>query len=456
MLKTQTSVDTPPSRRTRFRVGLALVLAGLTVAGCGGRQAPTTDPTEISTATSEVPASEGSPPAESSTEGASAEGSSTEGASAGEGPAGAESSEEGETASEPAEPESSSTGVGSPETEPPSAGDSSAEAVIVEDEVAAEGKKAEKEGPSLRELCREDQVEGEQPFLETSRRWLKVNLCGANLWLDGLFGGEPDVENARAISGRLIIRPTYSEWEGFDPDVKLRVEYDLPTLERRLEIFLGRDDEEDFVQDRRPGLIVDSTVFGLETEDRWLAGLGYRPPGKYLQRFDFSVGGKLRSAPEVFVKGRYRRNFFLGRHSVLRIRGTSFWENRDGFGGTASFDLDSVVMGSNLLRLSNSGTLSEESSGLEWRSAALFYQRLEGKIPSALAYEAFVRGATDHEVELREFGVRTIYRRAMFREWFYGELIAGYSWPREFIEEKREGSGLFGVGIELHFGQDPY
>jgi len=228
----------------------------------------------------------------------------------------------------------------------------------------------------------------------------------------------------------------------------------LPNLENRLSIFLGRDDEEEIVQDRREDFPVRSAVLGIESDDRWLAGLGYRPPGKWIQRWDFSVGGKLRSAPEVFVRGRWRRNIFLGERSVLRLRETLFWQNRDGFGSTARISVDHVVGQRNLLRFSNIGTIHEESDGLEWNSALIFYQR-QGKA-SAFAYEAFVRGATDHEVKLREFGLQGVYRRPLFREWFYGQVILGYTWPREFIDEPREGSTTFGVGVELHFGQNPY
>lgn len=306
---------------------------------------------------------------------------------------------------------------------------------------------------SLRQLCRQKPQEDETA-LDKSRRRVHETFCGATLWLDGLFGGVPDVENARRVSGRIEVTPTYSEAEGTDVDLRVRVNYELPTLENRVDLFLGRDDEEEFVQDRREDFQVRSSLFDVDRDEQWLAGFGYRPPGRWTQRLDFRVGGKLRSAPEIFVQGRWRRNIFVGERSVWRFRETVFWENRDGFGSTTRVALDHLLSEKLLLRWSNIGTIHEESDGLEWRSTGLLYRNLQSG--SALAYEFFVRGATERDVPLREYGQRGIFRKPLRDRWLFGELIVGYTWPREESEVEREGSMLVGVSIELHFGHDPY
>jgi hypothetical protein len=195
-------------------------------------------------------------------------------------------------------------------------------------------------------------------------------------------------------------------------------------------------------------------VFGVETEDRWLAGLGYSPPGRWKERLDFRVGARLSSAPEVFVQGRLRRNVFLGDRSVWRLRETVFYENRDGFGSTSSADFEYVLRRTLLFHWGTVGTVSEATDGLDWRSATVLYQNLGSR--SALAYELFLRGSSGDDVGVREYGARGVYRRPLNREWLYGELIGGYTWPRESLAEPREGSVLVGFGLELLFGRDPY
>lgn len=309
------------------------------------------------------------------------------------------------------------------------------------------------ERPRLRDLCHQP-APLDQPLIDDSRRMLEETFCGATLWFDGLFGGEPSVDNAREVSGRVELSSLYTEFESLDYKARLRLNYDLPNLERRVKLFLGRDDEDEFVEDRREGFAVRSSVFGLETEERWLAGLGYSPPGRWFNRLDVRVGGRVKSSPEVFVQTRYRRNVFIGERTVWRLRETVFWENLEGFGSTSSVDRDHVLRRDLLLRGSLSGTFSESTAGVDWRSAALLYQNLRGF--RAGAAEIFVRGATGAEVKLREYGSRLIYRQPVGRPYLFGELIVGYTWPREERDQPREGSAMLGVGIELLFGREPY
>jgi hypothetical protein len=312
---------------------------------------------------------------------------------------------------------------------------------------------APSESPSLRDLCRQ-RAPAEEALLDESRRRLAETFCGATLWFDGLFGGRPDVQNARAVSGRVELSTIYTEADGMEPKARLRLNYDLPNLKRRVNLFLGRDDDNNFVRDRQEGFAIRSSVFDLETQDRWLAGLGYSPPGKWAERIDFRVGARMSTAPEAFVQTRLRRNFFLGDDAVWRLRETVFYENRDGFGSTSSADFDRVLRRNLLFRWGTVGTYSEATQGLDWRTATVLYQNLGAR--SAIAYELFIRGATDMEVGVREYGARGIYRRPLNRKWLYGEFITGYTWPREHRDEPRQGSALVGFGVELLFGQQPY
>ena len=305
---------------------------------------------------------------------------------------------------------------------------------------------------ALREPCREHTPE-EEALLDESRRIMEETFCGATLWLDGLFG-QPDIENAREVSGRVELSTIYTQADGAQPKARLRLKYDLPNLKKRFNVFVGRDDRNDFVQGREEGFAIRSSVFGVEDEDRWLAGLGYSPPGRYAERLDFRVGARLSTAPEAFVQGRLRRNLFLGDRSVWRLRETVFYENRDGFGSTSSADFDYVLRRNLLFRWGTVGTFSESTEGADLRSALVLYQNLGSR--SAFAWEVFVRGATDDEVKLREYGVRNVYRRPLNRQWLFGELITGYTWPRESRDEPREGSALIGFGVELLFGREPY
>jgi hypothetical protein len=311
---------------------------------------------------------------------------------------------------------------------------------------------ARAEPPSLRELCRREVPEHEAVLDATSRR-LQQTFCSAGLWFDGLLGGPPDIASARGISGRIELSSIYTEFEGFDPKGRVRLRYDLPNLEHRVNLFLGRDDRDEFVADRTEGAALRSSVFGLDQEDDWLLGFGWSRPGPK-RLFSVRVGGKIKTAPEVFVQARVRRDIFVSERSVWRLRETAFYENRDGFGLTTGADIEYIVDPDHLVRWSNVGTWSEGTQGVAWRTALISYRNLgRGR---ALAGEAFLRGATDSEVPLRELGARTILRWPIRRSRLFGELIVGYTWPRRYLDQPREGSSMIGFGVELLFGREPY
>ena len=198
-----------------------------------------------------------------------------------------------------------------------------------------------------------------------------------------------------------------------------------------------------------------SAIFGLDSRDLWLAGLGYRPPGRWGNRIDFRVGARVKSSPEVYAQGRYRRDFSVGDKAAVRFRETIFWENREtGFGSTTSVDVDRLINQRLLLRWANVATVSEGTEGARWRTAFLVYQNLTHR--RALLYQAFVRGETAAEVPLREFGAQAVFRMPIGRTWLFGHFTGGYTWPRFERQDRREGSALVGVGIELLFGKNPY
>lgn len=306
----------------------------------------------------------------------------------------------------------------------------------------------------LRDLCRLQQV-GEDAGLEKSRRLLYETLCSAGLWFDGLLGGDPDVESARRIHGRLEGTVTYSDYWGTDLKGRLRLRYDLPNLKHRFALFLGRDEADEAIQDRRDTLPIQSALLDLDEEEEWLAGFGYSPPGRRLRKLDLRVGVKVKSETEVFFQTRWRTTVFIGERSAWRFRETLFWQNRDGFGLTSGLDFNRVLRNDLLLRWSNIGTFSEATDGVRWRTSVILYQNLRAQ--HAMAYESFIRGETRDPEPLREYGVRAIYRfPSKHRKWLFGELIAGWTFPRSDEDNVRKSSPLLGFGVDLLFGPDPY
>jgi hypothetical protein len=353
---------------------------------------------------------------------------------------------------EPAKPEPEPTPA-TPEPEPPKPEPMTASEAAEALEQKNENPSAPIAEPRLRDLCRKPQTDG---AVDQTSRLLEETFCAATLWFDGLFG-QPDlraVQSARAVSGRVELSDLYTQFEGHDPKARLRVRYDLPIMERRINLFLERDDREDVVADRREGFALRSSIFGVDSEERWLAGLGYSPPGRFTSKLDFRVGPKIRSDPSAYAQARYRQNVFVGSSSVWRFRETVFYDTKDGVGETTSADFDHILRDDLLFRSGSVLTWAEDIDGAYWRQAFVLYHNLEHY--RALAGEVFVRGETGADVRLQEWGGRVIYRFPIAKQTLFLDLVGGYSWPREEIYQVREGSAMAGVGLELLFGRDPF
>ena len=294
-------------------------------------------------------------------------------------------------------------------------------------------------------------VKRKEILLDTTSRRLHQTVCGAALWFDGLFG-DRDLDSALSSHGNIEVSTTYSEFEGSDTRVRFHARVKLPAMEERLSAFVGLDDEDDFVRDRSEGQALRSRR-RVTDRDEFLAGLGFAVVTTGRFQSDFRIGVRNPSLPKIFVQNRFRYIPYSDLANRVLLRITPFWNNRDRFGVTASTDYDHALEETLLIRVSNIVTISEASAGADWRSAVILYQNLRGS--SALGYEVFIRGATGAPEPLGEYGVRTIYREPFFQERLFGELVLGYSWPRNEPALKREGSAGIGLGVQLPFGSAP-
>ncbi len=286
--------------------------------------------------------------------------------------------------------------------------------------------------------------------LDAAQRKLFETVCRANRWFDGLFGDEsPDA--AQRVTGRVELGGVYSDYEGFDSKSRFAVRWQLPNLDRRLNAFVGRLNEDDVENDRSETIAMRSSFFDLEEEEEWLAGLGYSLPGNNRRKTDFQVAAKISSEPELLARARARWLFYPGERTALRFRLTGLFQNREGFGITGHFDVDQVLGPKLLLRWGGWATESEESQGTDWRSGVVLYQNLRGD--HAIAWELFAEGETEDDVPLHEYGARIIYRQRFFVDGVYIVPVLGYSYPRRELDEIREGSGSVGLSLEIRFGR---
>jgi hypothetical protein len=156
--------------------------------------------------------------------------------------------------------------------------------------------------------------------------------------------------------------------------------------------------------------------------------------------------------PKLFAQQPTRYTIYGDDDDLFYLRGTPFYNTTDGFGLTTGADYDHVITRFLMLRLSEVGTLSQKTDGVDWRSSVILYHNLREE--RALAYELLIRGETAAEVALQEYGGRVVYRHPLLPRKLYGEFLVGYTWPRREKEESRDGSAEVGVSLEVPFGMN--
>lgn len=293
----------------------------------------------------------------------------------------------------------------------------------------------------------------EGTWLETTRFGVHKTVCRAAFWFDNLFGGDRVYEEYDATFGSIQPSLTLDERDGLEPNLRLRAKFNLPKMDDRLSAVLGRTSEEAFVEE---GAIAPDD--GLpesfrDTDQEWLLGLGYTPLRSTRRRFDATAGLKFRSPIELFVQGRYRRQWFFGDRHLLRYRQTAFWSTDEGLGVSGRLDAERLLNDSYLLRWRNTATLAERLEGVEWRSELVLFHSFRNR--QALAYELRAEGESEADVTVDLYGGRVLYRRPIARDWLFLELRPGLEWRRREPEDDRQGYLSFGVGFELYFGDRP-
>ncbi|HEY1076429.1 MAG TPA: hypothetical protein VGE51_07045 [Fontimonas sp.] len=308
--------------------------------------------------------------------------------------------------------------------------------------------------PEPRNPCDQEAViTGDAPeIVDDTRVMLEETGCKTALWLDGLFADEADIESARNTNGYLSTSASYSEFEGFDTKVRLRVRLKLPSLKGRTSAFLGREDQSDFISDRVERFSLSSQLPKIDDREEWLAGLGYALPGSKRVSVDFRVGASGLAEPRAFLRSRVHYTVYSDNERVAYLRVTPFWQTRDGVGVTLGANYSQVLSEMLLLRLSSIGTTTEADTGVDWSNAVTLYQNLtKGR---GMAYQLFITGDTNAPEPLYEYGGAATFRQPLFGEKLYGEFSLGYTWPRIDPALPREGSYEVGIGLELPFGKD--
>jgi len=299
-------------------------------------------------------------------------------------------------------------------------------------------------------------VAGPPIWVDRIQAGLQSGACSSARWIDGLFGPPPDGSVYRTASGSVETAFLWSRYYGAHPRLRFHADLPLPQWDERVHAFVGRFDRNEVISEQRQSSGTIPRQFGDLVDEQTLVGLGYSgPPQKTGGWFDSSAGIRITTPLDPFLKGSYYYVKPIKRASVMTLKQTAFWDQREGFGITSRADLDHAFNGrvdsnSWFLRSEASATFSQRSRGVRgYLNATLFHKLSERR---AVALQLAADGEMDAVVPLHDYGVHLIYRQNLSRDWLIVELRSSVDWPREKLSDPRSPSLGAGIGLELLFG----
>lgn len=291
-------------------------------------------------------------------------------------------------------------------------------------------------------------------LLDKSQVRIEQLVYGTSRWFDGLFG-QSNVECAGNVNrGYVSLGTRWDERDGAKVRARFRARVALPALSERANLIVGRGDADRFIEGTdNENIQTLPDRFNDFGDQDFLLGLGFSRGGGLRRGWQFGAGVKLGVPPDPYLRARYHVNPVVSGSWLWRMTPQVFWQETRGFGVSLNNSVDYVVSPEWMLRSWTSMVEDEVSEGMEWTQKFTAYNNISDR--SAIAYSVYGIGETDRDVPIKDAGFEIRFRRRILREWFFVELLTSLSYPREFLEEKRERNIGVGIEFEMQFGHWP-
>ncbi|MFT5135357.1 MAG: hypothetical protein ACI8XV_000383 [Arenicella sp.] len=289
-------------------------------------------------------------------------------------------------------------------------------------------------------------------WIDGVREQAHLRLCRSVSWVDGLFGDKYEFDDDE-FSGKLSLGFRHDETEGFDPRLRVRIKSKLPNVSTRLNAFVGRVEEDSFVSNTEVAGGQVTTV-GLRSadddDDEWLVGLGYRNPNARSNGFDYSVGAKISSGLNPYVKVAHRHLFPVSESRFWRTTQTVFWRGDDGFGVSSNLDFTQLLSDRDILEWDTSTKFTEDSDQWEWISSTAWHHSFS-KV-KGISSRAYMRGEENTIANIPEFGLTFTYVQPFLRPWLLVETGVDFRWEKFDGNEEYKSAVRFGIQFQMVLG----
>jgi hypothetical protein len=308
----------------------------------------------------------------------------------------------------------------------------------------------------------------QETLIDVGHSFVEQRIFAPILRLDRFFSDERDFEAERSQSflrWRSEVRVTEDDTRpAFTTGVRATLR--LPGLNkhlRKLRVVIAGETR-DAVRTLFPR--GPQTPQDLEGDDEDIgtgdAGLRFYILDTVLSHADLGAGILARLPPGAYGRLRFRTAIPVKRLFLTRTVLTGFWRTDVHFGTSAGLELERLIRTHLVARLAGSGTLTQESRGVEWISELALIAYLGQRLGAVAAVA--VNGVTRPAVAARDplgapiryspsldrFRVYTRLRRDLYRRWFFVELEPELAWPWTLERGRHPAWGLT-LRVEVQF-----
>jgi hypothetical protein len=287
-------------------------------------------------------------------------------------------------------------------------------------------------------------------WLDKTQEFVYDRLWRSAMVLDRRLGSTADESVYRETYGSIAPSLLWDETRGFQPNLRFTINAPLPGLDEHVYAVFGKVNPDEFITERAQSSGSQRRQFGVDQDDQTILGLAYRTRWRDDQDFGLGLGVRIRSPLDPYVKADY--TFARGTPSTLLFtyKQTLFWQRSERAGTTSRMSFDRFLTENDLLRLTVSGTVSQESAGLRGYAAATLLRSLQQR--RAIVGNVSIDWESRAPVALQDFGAVVAYRQSVYRDWLILELRTSLNWPKAVPSAARNMSWGLGVGAEMLFG----
>ena len=277
-------------------------------------------------------------------------------------------------------------------------------------------------------------------YIERDKQRIDTQGLRAVQWVDSFFS-DPAYE-AEVATSQARVRPElyYRSEQGLKPKIKFGFKFRLPNLERHVSLVGGSSDfDSDFdasVDDDVNEPAIGLQFFGKE-RNKWNSSL--------------SVGVKFNEFAG-FIGPRFRYQTPWTERTSFRFVQKVLWQTNNEWQSRSRFDVSVALNDRYFFRQMVDGRWRGEYSddeGFRTRVSSFLTRGLPNG--AGLQSEATVVFHTRPDTHVDEYVLALRYRKRVWREWFYYEIVPQVSWEEEYDYKFNPGIRL---RIEIFYGAE--